>query len=228
MNTNEHERIRSAGFYIKENVFSESECERLVEILSCDNVRRSRAGARNLMKIGAISELAFDKRLLAIAKLVFGKELVPYKATLFEKSGKANWLVAWHQDTALPLETDVVAIGWGPSSKKQGVNFVHAPTWALSKILALRIHLDASTSLNGPLRVIPGSHSRRLTDAEVDFSRKGKPEIECLVGKGGVIAMSPLILHASSKAVTDEPRRVLHIEYATSLELSPGVTLAIA
>ncbi len=181
------------------------------------------------MKIAAISELAFDKRLLAIAKLVFGKALVPYKSTLFEKSGKANWLVAWHQDTALPLETDVVAIGWGPSSKKQGVNFVHAPTWALSKILALRIHLDASTSSNGPLRVIPGSHSKRLlTDAEFDRSRKGKPEIECLVGKGGVIAMSPLILHASSKTVSDEPRRVLHIEYATSLELAPGFTLAIA
>jgi ectoine hydroxylase-related dioxygenase (phytanoyl-CoA dioxygenase family) len=229
MNQKERERTRSAGYYIKENVISKSECDRLIEILSLDNVRRSRAGARNLMKIEAVSELAFNKRLLAITKLAYGKELVPYKATLFEKSEKANWLVAWHQDTALPLETDVVDIGWGPSSDKQGVNFVHAPTWALSKILALRIHLDASTSSNGPLRVIPGSHSKRLlTDAEVDLSRKGKQEIECLVGKGGVIAMSPLILHASSKAVTDEPRRVLHIEYATSLELAPGGTLAIA
>ncbi len=228
MNIKEQERTRGEGFYIEENVFSESQCDRLIEALSFNKVRRSRAGARNLMSIAAISELAFDRRLLAITEIVYGKELIPYKATLFEKSGKANWLVAWHQDTALPLERNFLDVGWGPSSNKQGVNFVHAPTWALSKILALRIHLDASTSSNGPLRVIPGSHLKRLTDAEVDLSRKGKQEIECLVGKGGVIAMSPLILHASSKAVIDEPRRVLHIEYATSLELSPGVTLAIA
>ncbi len=216
-------------YHIKENVISESECDRLIEFFSLDNIKRSRAGARNLMSLPAISELALDRRLIAITELVYGKTLIPYKATLFEKSGKANWLVAWHQDTALPLETDIVDIGWGPLSKKQGINFVHAPTWALSKILALRIHLDASTSSNGPLRIIPGSHSQRLlTDAEFDRARKGKPEIECLVGKGGVIAMSPLILHASSKAVNDEPRRVLHIEYAVSLQIESGIRLAIA
>ena len=40
--------------------------------------------------------------------------------------------------------------------------------------------------------------------------------------------MRPLILHASSKAETDHPRRVLHIEYVDSLEVDEGLRIAIA
>jgi hypothetical protein len=36
-----------------------------------------------------------------------------------------------------------------------------------------------------------------------------------------------LILHASSKAETDHPRRVLHIEYADSLEVDDGLRIAM-
>ena len=34
---------------------------------------------------------------------VLGCEPVPFGATLFDKSPETNWLVAWHQDRALPL-----------------------------------------------------------------------------------------------------------------------------
>ncbi|MBA2379107.1 MAG: hypothetical protein H0V76_05985 [Blastocatellia bacterium] len=51
--------------------------------------------------------------------------------------------------------------------------------------------------------------------------------VECLVGKGGVIDMRPLILHASSKSVSDDPRRVLHIEYAPTLEIQRGARLVV-
>jgi hypothetical protein len=40
--------------------------------------------------------------------------------------------------------------------------------------------------------------------------------------------MSPLIVHSSSKARGDGPRRVLHVEYADALDLGPGLRLAIA
>jgi hypothetical protein len=49
-----------------------------------------------------------------------------------------------------------------------------------------------------------------------------------LVPQGGVLAMRPLLIHSSSKARTPDPRRVLHIEYAESLDLAPGILLAIA
>lgn len=40
--------------------------------------------------------------------------------------------------------------------------------------------------------------------------------------------MRPLIVHASSKVDSDLPRRVLHIEYAQSLDFGDGLPLAIA
>jgi hypothetical protein len=40
--------------------------------------------------------------------------------------------------------------------------------------------------------------------------------------------MRPLIIHASSKANAPHARRVLHIEYASSLDLRGGVRLRAA
>jgi hypothetical protein len=40
--------------------------------------------------------------------------------------------------------------------------------------------------------------------------------------------MRPLLIHASSKSLNQQPRRVLHIEYADPLELAPGIKLAVA
>jgi hypothetical protein len=39
--------------------------------------------------------------------------------------------------------------------------------------------------------------------------------------------MRPLTVHASSKATDDRPRRVLHIEYAPTVGLAPGIELAV-
>jgi len=40
--------------------------------------------------------------------------------------------------------------------------------------------------------------------------------------------MYPLLVHSSGKSRSIAPRRVLHIEYADSLALAPGIQLAIA
>jgi len=40
--------------------------------------------------------------------------------------------------------------------------------------------------------------------------------------------MRPLLVHASSKAESERRRRVLHIEYADSLEMGAGLELAVA
>jgi ectoine hydroxylase-related dioxygenase (phytanoyl-CoA dioxygenase family) len=154
---------------------------------------------------------------------------VPYRATLFEKSGRANWLVVWHQDTALPLASRIESDEWGPWSTKSGVLYAHAPAWALERIVALRVHLDASTSDNGPLRVLPDTHRAGVLsdDAVFALARRVEP-VECEVGRGGVLAMRPLLIHSSSKARLDLPRRVLHIEYADTLDLGPGVRLVVA
>ncbi len=221
--------MSDSGYWIEEDILSHSECDQFLNALSDSSMNRGRAGARHLMIHPAVAAIASDGRLLTLARRALGGEAVPYRATLFEKSGHANWLVVWHQDTALPLESSFDAPGWGLWSRKAGVAYAHAPTWALSRILALRLHLDASTSDNGPLRVIPGSHAAGVMSDEEVFSLAGaQNHVECLVGRGGVLAMRPLLIHSSSKARTGEPRRVLHIEYADSLDLAPGIRLAVA
>ena len=57
----------------------------------------------------------------------FSSETIAFRATLFDKSPVANWLVVWHQDTALPLRHHVAEPGWGPWSTKAGVLYAHAP-----------------------------------------------------------------------------------------------------
>src|SRR5262249_31223545 len=146
------------GFWIKDNVLSDLECDDLIEAVSQVLQGRSRAGVRHLMSNPAVEAVSKDERLLRIARRALGDGAIPFRATLFDKSARANWLVVWHQDTALPLISRNDSIEWGPWSLKAGVLYAHAPAWALSRILALRIHLDASTEENGPLRVIPGSH----------------------------------------------------------------------
>jgi ectoine hydroxylase-related dioxygenase (phytanoyl-CoA dioxygenase family) len=220
-------RLSEDGYEIAENVLSNTECDALIAALS--DTRRSRAGARHLMKNPAVAQLAADLRLLAMAQAAVGAMAVAFRATLFEKTGKANWSVAWHQDTALPMESSFDALGWGPWSEKEGVLYAHAPAWALSRVVALRVHFDASTSENGPLRVVPSSHRAGVLSDEnvLDYVRTRR-QVGCTVPKGGVLAMRPLIIHASSKAHILSPRRVLHIEYADSLTLAPGIHLAIA
>lgn len=221
--------LTSLGYWIEEAVLSPYECAALLEELSRSTSKRGRAGQRHLMANAAVAELARSKRLCQIAQRVLGNTAIPYRATLFEKAGYANWLVVWHQDTALPLMATNDDPAWGPWSLKEGIIYAHAPTWALSRVIALRVHLDASTNENGPLRVIPGSHlAGVLTDEEVAQRARTSTHIECLVPLGGVLAMRPLLIHSSSKSRTAAPRRVLHIEYADALQLADNVQLAIA
>ena len=217
------------GYGIESNVLSSDECDSLIWTIAKESRSRGRAGVRNLMRNQSVRELANDSRLLGIANRFLGLSAIPYRATLFEKSGRANWLVVWHQDTVLPLERRIESDEWGPWSKKAGVLYAHAPAWAFNRVIALRLHLDPSTKANGPLRVIPGSHVFGIL-SEPDVIRIAHDQIneECLCPKGGVLAMRPLLIHASSKVVDEKPRRVLHIEYTDSLELTDHIRIAVA
>jgi ectoine hydroxylase-related dioxygenase (phytanoyl-CoA dioxygenase family) len=222
------ERVASNGFDVILEVLAQNETATLAEALERSNLPRSRAGIRHGMRHAAVAALARDQRLLEIAQRVLGSGAFPYRATLFGKSPSANWLVVWHQDTALPLQEKREMPGWGPWSVKDGVIYAHAPTSALSQVLALRLHLDDSTADNGPLRVLPGTHTLGVLtdDALHQLSTEILPR-DCLVPRGGILVMRPLIVHASSKSRSKSPRRVLHIEYAASPKID-GLKFAIA
>src|SRR5262245_25229875 len=76
------------GFQIIENILSEKECVSLLSTLSESEFDRSRAGARHLMRVPQVANLTQDPRLMQIAQRELGKDPFPFRATLFEKSGK--------------------------------------------------------------------------------------------------------------------------------------------
>lgn len=217
------------GFTVVHQAFGGAEIESLQRALAESPIMRSRAGARHLLGEPAVARIARDPRLTSLASQALGNEALPYRATLFDKSRRANWLVVWHQDTALPLRARREARGWGPWSNKAGVLYSHAPAEVLSRLIALRLHLDDSGPDNGPLRVLPGTHRMGvLIDAQIQELTHRVSSVDCLAPRGGVVAMRPLLLHSSSKLTAPAPRRVIHIEYAASQDLGDGLELAMA
>lgn len=217
------------GYGVLEDVFDPAEMVRVLETLAAEAPHRTRAGARHLLNLPVVRDLSRDRRMLDIARQFVGLEATPFRATLFDKSADANWLVVWHQDTALPLRARAEQDGWGPWSTKAGVLYAHAPVWALEQVVALRVSLDDSTMMNGPLRVLPGTHRGGVySDEQITRLAETITPLDCVSRSGSVVAMRPLTIHASSKSRDARPRRVLHIEYAAALNLALGLELAVA
>jgi hypothetical protein len=220
--------VLDPGYGVFEGVFSFAELTPITAALDGCLATRSRAGARHLLALPEVRDLTEDPRLVRLAEAFVGNAR-PFRATLFDKSSSSNWLVVWHQDTALPMQARVDAEGWGPWSTKAGVHYAHAPAAALTSVVALRISLDDSTETNGPLRILPGTHAQGLLDqATIDELARTVPAAACTVRRGGIVAMRPLVLHASSKSSSDAPRRVLHLEYAATTRFGAGLDLAMA
>ncbi len=174
------------------------------------------AGTRNLLDhhwCVALSEQLHTHPLLAH---LFPQDQpsLAVQCTLFEKSATKNWLVPLHQDLSIPVahrvENDDLQ-GW---SQKEGRWFVRPPITLLEQLIILRLHIDACGTTDGPLKIVPGSHTAgRLSDADANALRLSHGELTCCVQDGGVHAMYPLTLHASSKASGTSRRRVLHFVY---------------
>ena len=139
---------------------------------------------------------------------------VAVQCTLFEKSPRKNWLVSLHQDLSIPVReraSNCELSGW---SCKDGVLFVQPPPRILESLVALRVHLDDCGPQTGALRVVPGSHRfGRLDGTRASALREEYGEVMPTVSRGGVLAMRPLLLHASSKATVPSLRRVLHFVF---------------
>jgi hypothetical protein len=133
------------------------------------------------------------------------------QCTYFEKSAGQNWLVAVHQDLSIPVAARVEDSGLQGWSEKEGELFVQPPAAVLERLVAVRLHLDECSPADGPLRVVPGSHtSGRLGPDAASRRRDLHGEVVCTARRGDVLVMRPLLLHASSKAHGTSRRRVLH------------------
>ena len=203
------------GFELHSDVLSACDIESLVCEISAAPDAAS-PNRRNLLRDHAsVARLAASAPLKRIADRALGAAAFPVRVILFDKVDGANWGVPWHQDLAIPVSEKVDAPGFNGWSVKEGVPHVLPPAEVLAGMVTLRLHLDDCGEDNGPLRVVPGSHRfGKLSDTDIARVRGETPEFICLATRGSILAMRPMLLHASSAARRPGHRRVLHIEYA--------------
>ncbi|QDT36808.1 phytanoyl-CoA dioxygenase family protein [Stratiformator vulcanicus] len=177
--------------------------------------RKSVYGIRNLLETSpAIQELAVGVELSGVVRSLLGPDAFAVRAILFNKTADANWNLGWHQDSVISVRERIETPGFRAWGQKVGVWQVQPPPDVMAGMLALRVHLDDCRAENGALRVVPGSHQSGWLDDEITKCRERHGEVTCEVAAGGVVAMCPMTLHASAKALVPGQRRVIHIEYA--------------
>jgi hypothetical protein len=204
------------GYAISDLVLSAAACERIAGDLPPSESRRG--GVRHLLESRVVRAIVSDPRFAAAIKQHEDAALVAVKATMFDKTPAANWLVSWHQDRVVALAEKRDVAGFKGWTMKQGIPHAEAPRELLERMLAVRIHLDPASAENGPLRVIPGTHRRgKIGEDEITRIAETTDQAQLVLPQGSVLLMKPLLLHASSPSVRAGHRRVLHVELAPSL-----------
>ncbi|MEI9955286.1 MAG: phytanoyl-CoA dioxygenase family protein [Ferruginibacter sp.] len=101
-----------------------------------------------------------------------------------------NWFVSYHQDLTISVDKKITLEGFGPWATKQNQFSVQPPLQILEDNFTIRIHLDNTDENNGALKVIPGSHLKKVYRPEtIDWTIE--KEAVCKVNKGGVMIMKP-------------------------------------
>ncbi len=216
--------LAALGFFVAEPFLPACKINSLVdavEALETDQqASRFRKGItfarRNLLECGFVTDLISEPKVRELLAAI-APSLIAVRAILFDKVDSANWTVPWHQDRSIAVSERLEVPGFGPWSIKAGVVHVQPPVEILRQMLTLRLHLDACPAENGPLRVISATHDRILDQEEVEAAVALCEQTICTIDAGGLLVMRPLLLHASSPAVTPSHRRVIHIEFGPPL-----------
>lgn len=178
----------------------------------------SPAGVRGLAaKVPGVAALARSASVRSLVEPILGQRARLVRSILFNKSSDTNWQVAWHQDLTIAVRSQVEAEGYSSWSVKEGVLHVQPPVQVLEQMLSVRLHLDPADDTNGALWVSPASHRLgRLPANEAASVAERNGKHLCIVRAGDALLFRPLILHASRKARSRQPRRVIHLEFANA------------
>lgn len=222
------EQLNRDGFTILEDVFDQDSIRQMIAAIQTADTDNT--AFRKTKDLFAIRQVL--KEVPSLVPLVFTPKFLNYlqedhfivKSIYFDKPGTSNWFVAYHQDLTITVDRKETIPGFGPWTVKQEQFAVQPPVNILENMFTMRIHLDDTDENNGALKVIPGSHLKKIYRAEtIDWSVE--KEVTCCVPKGGVMMMKPLLLHASGRTVNGQNRRVLHIEFC-NMELPAPLTWA--
>lgn len=174
---------------------------------------------RNLLgEIPSLQALLQQESIQTIVqKHFFGATPHCIKAIYFDKPPLSNWVVNWHQDLTINVKNKPAQSPEGFDKWIQKPTFwsVQPPIGYLQNIVTLRIHLDDCHADNGALKVLPVSQKLGITPSqELTKLKQTYTETICNVPVGGVLAMSPLLWHASSKNKSNRHRRIIHLEFS--------------
>lgn len=220
------------GFCIIDNIYSSEETDSLLRSIAKADTNQPAFRKTNELfairqffkAIPAALPLVFNKKLKKIISEYFGNDFFVVKSIYFDKPETSNWFVAYHQDLTISVNKKTELENYGPWTVKQDQFAVQPPLDILENNCTLRIHLDHTNEENGALKVIPGSHLKKIYRPE-NIDWKTEKELFCPVQKGGLMIMKPLLLHASNRTTNHHKRRVIHIEMSDR-QLPDGIKWA--
>lgn len=227
------ERIDGDGYALLAGQFTRAECDQLLsewDRLTTDNPAPallrtedgSIYGARNLLELWpGVVDRVLTESVRGVIQSILGGGCGLVRVLFFDKPPEHSWALPWHRDLRVAVQDNTLpSAEFGKPTLKYGIPHFEAPLWLLERMITLRLHLDAVTQENGPLRVLPGSHRD---------SSMGEPDSErvktILADAGDALLMRPLLSHSSnhSSPRCTRHRRILHFEFSAVRELPDGV-----
>lgn len=197
------------GYWVTEPIFDQDRLYEISAAIKC--LELDGVGYRHLLRQQWCWDLSLEILQWLEQSEIPALPLRPVQCLYFEKSRTKNWLVSMHQDLSIPVAERIGHVEYSGWSQKDEQWFVQPPHAFLERMLVVRLHLDDCDRFNGQLRFVPGSHMfGKLDPIAIQTFRKQRQEVCCDIKAGGLLLMSPLLLHASSKSISGESRRVLH------------------
>ena len=215
--------IVQEGFFIAQHFYTDKFIDEIIEQLDSHNALQyseQKTSAFNLLKyIPFIKNLAHSQQLISLVKRVLGDSTFPTNAFVLDKTQDNNWGLDWHQDLKIAVKKRIETEGYDNWTVECGIFHAIPPKEILEKRLSLRIHLDDCFIENGTILIAPKSHKSGILRDKAEIEKITTSEtLYCEIKKGGVMFMTPLLLHKSPYSITNKKRRILQIDYvATSL-----------
>lgn len=219
--------LKEKGFAIINGLYRKEEITAMIVAIDRadqgkDTFRKSSDlfAIRQLFKeVPELMPIVFTAGLKALIHENFGPGYFSVKSIYFDKPESSNWYVAYHQDLTIAVDKKIQLENYGPWTVRQNQYAVQPPVALLERNFTIRIHLDDTGADNGALRIIEGSHLKKICRPET-IDHAAEKETICPVSSGGIMIMKPLLLHRSGRSTSGKRRRVIHIEFSD--QVLPG------
>ncbi len=139
----------------------------------------------------------------------------PTRSTLFSKSSVQSWSLAWHQDRVIAVAEKHDMPSYTNWTRKDGIWHVEPPIEVLNKMVFVQVYLDDVGLDDGPTELASSTHKfGKICGDEKETIIAQTETHPCLASKGDVLICRALILHRSLITKTQNPRRILRIDFA--------------